>query len=327
MFKRRDIPPVLLLLLLIILVMLTLSQILVVHSGRYGRNVHHLRKLQLELREMDINLHALMMQNVPSIELNRRLLQNQINAQRFAELMAEASRAGGGEGSSELPSSRLPGRQRENRSDNGGPGLEKTDRDIKGSITVPAASPRLGLSSASAFVDTVHHQSRSAQLHREGGHSHPHALYNGERTLSRRRHGGEIWNADDRHKRRDLAAVPAESEAEDDGVTSYAPNVISAAGGGENKAQETTRPKSLQGDNKEESARWRANGDRAIKSQFSSQMLQTGSQTDVHVGGKEPRHRDTARETSGLGSSSSDRSNSNADPIKYCPSIPPNLRK
>lgn len=36
MFKRRDIPPVLLLLLLIILVMLTLSQILVVHNGRYG---------------------------------------------------------------------------------------------------------------------------------------------------------------------------------------------------------------------------------------------------------------------------------------------------
>ena len=46
MFKRRDIPPVLLLLLLIILVMLTLSQILVVHNGRYGRNVQSMRKLQ-----------------------------------------------------------------------------------------------------------------------------------------------------------------------------------------------------------------------------------------------------------------------------------------
>ena len=39
MFKRRDIPPVLLLVLLLVLVMLTLSQILVVHSGRYGSNV------------------------------------------------------------------------------------------------------------------------------------------------------------------------------------------------------------------------------------------------------------------------------------------------
>ncbi len=92
MFKRRDIPPVLLLLLLIILVMLTLSQILVVHNGRYGRNVHNMRKLQLELREMDINLHSLMMQNVPSIELSRRMLQNEINAGRIKAILAQASR-------------------------------------------------------------------------------------------------------------------------------------------------------------------------------------------------------------------------------------------
>ena len=92
MFKRRDIPPVLLLLLLIILVMLTLSQILVVHNGRYGRNVHNMRRLQLELREMDINLHSLMMQNVPSIELNRRILQNEINTARFVQILEEASK-------------------------------------------------------------------------------------------------------------------------------------------------------------------------------------------------------------------------------------------
>lgn len=92
MFKRRDIPPVLLLLLLIVLVMLTLSQILVVHNGRYGgRTVHNMRKLQLELREMDINLHSLMLQNVPSIELNRRLLQNQINAERIAAIIRQAA--------------------------------------------------------------------------------------------------------------------------------------------------------------------------------------------------------------------------------------------
>ena len=92
MFKRRDIPPVLLLLLLIILVMLTLSQILVVHNGRYGRNVQSMRKLQLELRELDLNLHSLMMQNVPSIELNRRMLQNQINTHRFATILQEAAK-------------------------------------------------------------------------------------------------------------------------------------------------------------------------------------------------------------------------------------------
>ena len=72
--------------------MLTLSQILVVHNGRYGgRSVHNMRKLQLELREMDINLHSLMLQNVPSIELNRRLLQNQINAERIAAIIRQAA--------------------------------------------------------------------------------------------------------------------------------------------------------------------------------------------------------------------------------------------
>jgi len=91
MFKRRDIPPVLLLLLLIILIMLTLSQILVVHNGRYGKNVHNMRRLQLELREMDQNLHAMMLQDVPSIELNRRQLHNEMNARRVASIISEAA--------------------------------------------------------------------------------------------------------------------------------------------------------------------------------------------------------------------------------------------
>ena len=91
MFKRRDIPPVLLLLVLLVLVMLTLSQILVVHNGRYGRNVQSMRRLQLELRELDLNLHSLMMQNVPSIELNRRMLVNQINTNRFASILKQAA--------------------------------------------------------------------------------------------------------------------------------------------------------------------------------------------------------------------------------------------
>ena len=90
-WRGRDVPPLLFLVVLIILVMLTLSQILVVHNGRYSRGTHSIRRLQLELREMDTNLHTLMMKNVPSIELNRRLLQNQINQKRINELIEQAS--------------------------------------------------------------------------------------------------------------------------------------------------------------------------------------------------------------------------------------------
>jgi len=47
--------------------------------------------LQLELKELDVNLHTMMLQNVPSIDLNRRLLQNQINSRRVAQILDEAS--------------------------------------------------------------------------------------------------------------------------------------------------------------------------------------------------------------------------------------------
>lgn len=40
---------------------------------------------------MDSNLHTMMLQNVPSIELNRRLLQNEINSRRVAQILVEAS--------------------------------------------------------------------------------------------------------------------------------------------------------------------------------------------------------------------------------------------
>jgi len=48
-------------------------------------------RLQLELKEMDVNLHTMMLQNVPSIELNRRLLQNKINSRRVAQILVQAS--------------------------------------------------------------------------------------------------------------------------------------------------------------------------------------------------------------------------------------------
>ena len=40
---------------------------------------------------MDLSLHSLMHQNVPSVELNRRIVQNRINTGRFAEILAQAS--------------------------------------------------------------------------------------------------------------------------------------------------------------------------------------------------------------------------------------------
>jgi len=40
---------------------------------------------------MDVNLHTMMLQNVPSIELNRRLLQNEINSRRVAQILVDAS--------------------------------------------------------------------------------------------------------------------------------------------------------------------------------------------------------------------------------------------
>ena len=62
------------------------------HSTPLNIKAHDQRKLHMELRELDINLHSVMMQTVPSVELNRRLLQNQINSKRFLEILREASR-------------------------------------------------------------------------------------------------------------------------------------------------------------------------------------------------------------------------------------------
>lgn len=60
----------------------------------------------MELREMDVNLQSMMLQNVPSIELNRRLIQNEINVRRVADIIHQAS----------LPDSRfLRSRKRRNQ--------------------------------------------------------------------------------------------------------------------------------------------------------------------------------------------------------------------
>ena len=62
-----------------------------VHRGRYDNNVRQLRRMQRELYELDANIRTLMTQDVPSVELHRRLLQNKLNEQRFARIVAEAS--------------------------------------------------------------------------------------------------------------------------------------------------------------------------------------------------------------------------------------------
>ena len=53
-----------------------------------------MRKLQIEMRELDFALHSMMKDRVPSMELNRRLLQNEINSQRFKHILQEASKTG-----------------------------------------------------------------------------------------------------------------------------------------------------------------------------------------------------------------------------------------
>lgn len=91
MLGRRDVPPVLLLLLLIILILLTLSQILVVHHGRFRATVRGRGRGRTELRRLDINLQQLLHQNVPSVDTHRKLLQNERNEARIRNILQRAS--------------------------------------------------------------------------------------------------------------------------------------------------------------------------------------------------------------------------------------------
>ena len=97
--RRRDVTSLLLIGALLVLIVVTLSQIFVVHSsGSAGSDAaasrawHAERKRSLELRELDVKLHSIMLQTVPSVELHRRLLHNQANTNRFLEILREASR-------------------------------------------------------------------------------------------------------------------------------------------------------------------------------------------------------------------------------------------
>jgi len=83
---RRDIPPILILLFFLFLIVITLSQILVVHTSRYGTNFSTMQKIQEELRLMDDSMEALLRDNVLPIDKWRLLFHIQTYLYRFEYL-------------------------------------------------------------------------------------------------------------------------------------------------------------------------------------------------------------------------------------------------
>jgi hypothetical protein len=85
-FLRRDIPPILILLFFLFLIIITLSQILVVHTSRYGANFSTMQKIQEELRLMDESMEVLLRDNVLPIDKWRLLFHIQTYLDRFEYL-------------------------------------------------------------------------------------------------------------------------------------------------------------------------------------------------------------------------------------------------
>jgi hypothetical protein len=83
---RRDIPPILILLFFLFLIVITLSQILVVHTSRYGANFSTMQKIQEELRLMDDSMESLLRDNVLPIDKWRLLFHIQTYLYRFEYL-------------------------------------------------------------------------------------------------------------------------------------------------------------------------------------------------------------------------------------------------
>jgi hypothetical protein len=85
-FLRRDIPPILILLFFLFLIIITLSQILVVHTSRYGANFSTMQKIQEELKLMDDSMEVLLRDHVLPIEKWRLLFHIQTYLYRFEYL-------------------------------------------------------------------------------------------------------------------------------------------------------------------------------------------------------------------------------------------------
>jgi len=85
-FLRRDIPPILILLFFLFLIVITLSQILVVHTSRYGANFSNMQKVQEELKQMDESMEALLRDHVLPIDKWKLLFHIQTYLYRFEDL-------------------------------------------------------------------------------------------------------------------------------------------------------------------------------------------------------------------------------------------------
>ncbi|CAF0744901.1 unnamed protein product [Adineta steineri] len=83
---RRDIPPILILLFFLFLIIIILSQILVIHSSRYGTNFSAMQKIQGELKQMDESMERLLSDNVLPIDKWRLLFHIQTYLNRFEYL-------------------------------------------------------------------------------------------------------------------------------------------------------------------------------------------------------------------------------------------------
>ncbi|CAF1619962.1 unnamed protein product [Adineta ricciae] len=83
---RRDIPPILILLFFLFLIIIILSQILVVHSSRYGTNFSAMQKIQEELKQMDESMEQILSANVLPIDKWRLLFHIQTYLYRFESL-------------------------------------------------------------------------------------------------------------------------------------------------------------------------------------------------------------------------------------------------
>ncbi|CAF3442465.1 unnamed protein product [Rotaria sp. Silwood1] len=80
---RRDIPPILVLVFFLFLIIIILSQILVVHTSRYGTNFSTMQKTQEELKQMDESMETILHKNVLPINKWRLLFHIQTYLYRF----------------------------------------------------------------------------------------------------------------------------------------------------------------------------------------------------------------------------------------------------
>lgn len=83
---RRDIPPILILIFFLFLIVIIISQILVVHTSRYGNNFSTMQKIQEELKQMDESMEQILHNNVLPITKWRLLFRIQTYLYRFEYL-------------------------------------------------------------------------------------------------------------------------------------------------------------------------------------------------------------------------------------------------